>query len=301
MRKINIKILVLSLFLIAYLFTGYGALAQQGIPNNAFLGEYFKDTQLGSLALTRTDNVIDFNWGEGSPDPSIGVNGFSVRWQGNFSFNEHWWEFNTLSDDGVRVFVDDKIVIDDWKSQEATSYSSRIFLTQGVHRIEVLYFEGQGGAKVKVNWKESDPPVTPTLAASSPTPSPTIVPQSYCVSLIADKKVGVAPLTVKFVGKGFDSRGAVLEYNFDFGDTSPEQSAKVVQKTTQASHIYKSAGIYTASLQIKDSKGKLSDLNPNCQVFITVNSKENEEVSNASPSSDFKGELPKTGTFFLGV
>jgi hypothetical protein len=56
------------------------------VGTNAFVGCYYTDMDLGTLELARTDTTIDFDWGTGSPDPVIGNDSFSARWQGNFIF-----------------------------------------------------------------------------------------------------------------------------------------------------------------------------------------------------------------------
>src|SRR2546427_5894461 len=57
------------------------------IPVNAFRGQYYDNADLTNLGLTPTDATINFYWGLGAPDPSIGPDTFSVRWGGDWSFS----------------------------------------------------------------------------------------------------------------------------------------------------------------------------------------------------------------------
>ncbi len=68
-----------------------------------------------SLKLTRTDPTVDFDWGIGSPSALIGADSFSVRWTGQVAVPESTnYRFSTNSDDGVRLWVNGALVIDNW-------------------------------------------------------------------------------------------------------------------------------------------------------------------------------------------
>ena len=73
--------------------------------------------------LVRMDTNINFNWGTGSPDPSISADNFTVRWTGSVQpqFNETY-TFYTTTDDGVRLWVNGQLLIDEWVDQSATTY-----------------------------------------------------------------------------------------------------------------------------------------------------------------------------------
>jgi PA14 domain-containing protein len=130
------------------------ALACNQIASNAFTGCYYSDMSLSHLVLVRTDAAINFDWGSGSPDPSIGSDGFSVHWQGNFNFSTGAYKFTATADDGVRVYVDGRKVLDQWKDQSSpTTYTTNaIILFAGTHRIEMDYYEHGGGATAKLTW-----------------------------------------------------------------------------------------------------------------------------------------------------
>jgi len=96
-----------------------------GLVGNAggqgLTGDYFNNQTLTDPAvLTRIENV-DFDWGNGSPDASVPVNNFSARWSGAVvpEFTEAY-TFRTRTDDGVRLWVDDQLVIDNWTDHAPT-------------------------------------------------------------------------------------------------------------------------------------------------------------------------------------
>lgn len=111
-------------------------------------GEYFNNTTLsGTPALVRNDDKIDFNWGGGSPGSGIAADNFSVRWSRDLNLDAGRYRFTTQTDDGVRLWVNNRLLIDKWVNQAATFYSAEIDLPGGTIPIRMEYFEGAGGAE----------------------------------------------------------------------------------------------------------------------------------------------------------
>ncbi len=121
-------------------------------------GEYFDNADLTNLLLTRTDARVDFDWGNGSPDSTIGSDTFSVRWTGYVQplFTETY-TFKTFSDDGDRLWVNGVPLTDDWKTRHGTKTSSdTMALTAGVkYPITVEFYENTGGAFMKLYWSSA--------------------------------------------------------------------------------------------------------------------------------------------------
>jgi hypothetical protein len=119
--------------------------------------EYFNNTTLSPpSALSRVDATIDFGWGDGSPATgTIGINNFSVRWTGQVEAPVTGnYTFTTVSDDGVRLWVNGNPVINNWSVHApATDNSSSIALTAGQrYDIRLEYFEQGGGAEARLRW-----------------------------------------------------------------------------------------------------------------------------------------------------
>ncbi|WP_342481172.1 PA14 domain-containing protein [Paenibacillus sp. FSL L8-0340] len=119
-------------------------------------GEYFKNMTLsGTPALVRNDALLNFNWRQGSPDPSIGIDSFSVRWTGQIkpTYSETY-QFFTTSDDGIRVYINGKAVIDSWMKQSGAERTGSIALTGGqLYDIKVEYYENAGDANIRLMWQ----------------------------------------------------------------------------------------------------------------------------------------------------
>ena len=112
-------------------------------------GEYFSNQELqGTPAMTRTDKHVHFDWGEGSFAPNEPVDHFSIRWTGYFVPKESAdYTFFSSADDGVRLYVDDENVIDDWQphAQTVDSYARHLEAGQA-YKIRFEYFEAVGSA-----------------------------------------------------------------------------------------------------------------------------------------------------------
>lgn len=122
-------------------------------PSTPFTGTYYDNrTYSGTPVLVRQDPRIDFAWGEGSPDPAVPADGFSARWTKTQYFGAGRYKFTAVADDGVRLFIDGKRVIDQWQGAANTEYSHVIDLGTGNHKIVMEYFEGGGGALASLSW-----------------------------------------------------------------------------------------------------------------------------------------------------
>jgi beta-glucosidase len=114
-------------------------------------GEYFDNEELrGTPAMVRTDQHIHFDWGEGSFAEGHPVDHFSVRWTGYFIPKKSGdYKFFTSADDGVRLYIDDQNLIDDWLPQSQTIESGAKRLEAGkAYKIRLEYFEDVGSAIV---------------------------------------------------------------------------------------------------------------------------------------------------------
>jgi hypothetical protein len=118
-------------------------------------GDYFKTPALNSLGLSRTDPVVSFNWPAGTaPAAGIPASNYSVRWTGQVAARyTGWTTFYVVAKDGVRMFVDDKLVIDDWTSRAATEHPGSVNMAAGQrYNLRLEYYAGTGGGQVQVAW-----------------------------------------------------------------------------------------------------------------------------------------------------
>ncbi len=138
-------------------------------------GEYYDNRTLsGPPRLVRNDVQIRFNWGAGSPAPSILADNFSARWTRRvFLPQTGLYRFDVRVDDGVRVWVNGVIILDAWRESQPTRYVVERTLNAGWHDFEVTYFEHLGDALIEFAWGLVQP--TP-VATQTPTATPTLRP-----------------------------------------------------------------------------------------------------------------------------
>ncbi|HWS88659.1 MAG TPA: carboxypeptidase regulatory-like domain-containing protein, partial [Pyrinomonadaceae bacterium] len=127
---------------------------------NGLLGEYYDNQDFTGTKLLRTDAMVNFDWGLGSPDPSMGADQFSVRWTGQVQpeFSEAY-TFTVLGDDGVRLWVNGQLIVENWTTHAPTEYSGTITLEAGRrYDIRLDYFESAQGAVAKLFWASPSRP-----------------------------------------------------------------------------------------------------------------------------------------------
>ncbi len=146
---------------------GHTALAWTGtgprnIGEGQWRGEYYNNETLsGTPVLVRTDDTIDFQWDLGSPAPEINVDNFSVRWTGTITIPEGMEDTYTFymgSDDGSRLWIDGRLVLDRWDTC-CTTWSVPVYLTAGPHRVRMEMHEIYGAAWARLYWIKGQGPV----------------------------------------------------------------------------------------------------------------------------------------------
>lgn len=140
-------------------------------------GRYYANRELrGSPELIRDDPAIDFDWGEGAPVDWMPADNFSVVWTQDIYLEPGYYRFNVRSDDGVRVWLDNGLILDFWRPMDYEwHYVDGVYL-EGTHRIKVEYFERAGGARIRFWWEPSGTTPSPTRPTPTPTPTPTPPP-----------------------------------------------------------------------------------------------------------------------------
>jgi beta-glucosidase len=125
-----------------------------------FKGEYFSGLDLkGEPVMVKDNPEVNFNWGYSAPHPSLhrenDRNLFSVRWTGTLSPPEDGdYTFEAVHNDGFRVFIGDKPVIDDWNQGPTRRQEGTVALKKGqAYDIRVEYFFDGGISEVTLGWK----------------------------------------------------------------------------------------------------------------------------------------------------
>jgi GH43 family beta-xylosidase len=119
-------------------------------------GEYFASYH--DRAMVRIDPGLELDWDHDAPTPEVGADRFSVRWSGWLTPpRDGLYTIITESDDGVRVWVDDELVIDAWTPQWVTRNAVQVELAGGVAvPLRVDYFEIDLAASMRLAWSADD-------------------------------------------------------------------------------------------------------------------------------------------------
>ncbi len=210
-------------------------------------GEYFNNRDLtGSPILTRNDLLVDFDYGLNSPASAVSVDNFSARWTGKIIAPETGlYRFHTYSDDGVRLWVNGTLLINNWTYHGPTLDNSQaIKLTRGQrYDIKLEFFEGGHSSIIRLMWTPPRktqrlipqaylfPPnfvPTPTPTAT-PTPTPPVGTQSGTLYLAEMRPEGSAVSSgsgISTLRLATDERSAIIKFNFS-NLTTPVVAAHV--------------------------------------------------------------------------
>ena len=117
-------------------------------------GLYYHNKDLTGQAFTRIDPSVNFDWQQGSPDSRIQSDTYSVRWTGFLEApTTGTYTISTVADDGVRLWVNNQLLIDKWSQQHGVTNSATIALKAGQsYSLKMEYYESTGTATAKLQW-----------------------------------------------------------------------------------------------------------------------------------------------------
>ena len=126
------------------------------VSGGGLIGRYYGGVALaGNPLLTRTE-AVNFDWGSSAPGPGVPANQFSVRWTGTITIpTTGSYRLRTVSDDGVRLWLNGVQRIDDWTNHGSlTDTTATLSFTAG-QRIAVTleYYENTGNAVMRLQWR----------------------------------------------------------------------------------------------------------------------------------------------------
>lgn len=161
------------------------------LSGNGLLGQYYAGETLTDLITSRVDPTVNFVWTGNGPVAGIAATDFSVRWTGQLQANfTGETMIYTKSDDGVRVYLNGKLIINDWTLHSLKEDNAQpVNLIAGQkYTIEVDYFQNIGAAAMHLYWANASTPweIIPTSQLYPPSSSTAASPP----------KLGAAPTTV---------------------------------------------------------------------------------------------------------
>lgn len=181
-KKVS-KLLVLSLFLQLMVPIGFASFefaapvyGETGVTDSVYgdttvpaatygrgrglRAEYFDSLDFTDRKIIRLDDQVSFDWGGNSPDPGLNRDAFTVRWSGKAEprYSE-LYTFYVEAHGGVRLWVNQQLLVDRWDGNGMTKESGAIPLTAGnSYDLQLEYKEDQGAANAKLLWSSASQP-----------------------------------------------------------------------------------------------------------------------------------------------
>jgi len=142
-------------------------------PEDGWVGEVYPNISfsgnpviLGGKFAANPIHDLDFNWGNNSPSPLIPDDGYSTRFIRKINIKEPgYYVLNASADDGVRVYVDGRKIIDSWQYQSNLLRQAGINLTEGEHEIVVEHFDWRLGSRIKFSLEKGKTTYTASQSA----------------------------------------------------------------------------------------------------------------------------------------
>ncbi|HSQ56596.1 MAG TPA: glycoside hydrolase family 44 protein, partial [Gemmata sp.] len=185
-----------------------------GTTGHGLAATYYDNANFTGAQVSRMDSTINFNWGTGSPAGGIGANTFSAIWKGQIQAIESGrYRFRTRSDDGVRLWVNGHLLINDWPNHTArfdTSGFLRLVAGQK-YDIEVDYHENTAAALIKLQWLRPGKTTYETISSS----------QLYLPSTTGTGLQATYFDNMDFSGTRITRKDATINFNWGTGSPAP--------------------------------------------------------------------------------
>lgn len=250
-------------------------------PRTGLYATYYDNADFTGTSLSRIDTTVDFDWGQSSPAPVIGPDTFSARWTGYVKPpTTGTYTFSANTDDGVRLWVNNQQLINNWVNQSATEKSGAIQLTGGQrYPITMEYYDNSGGASAKLSW-------------SGPGIAKQIVPQSVLSFSGLPPKLPSYGTGTGLTGNYFNNSnfsGTPLirldpRVNFDWGTYAPTPGYNADNFTVRWSGFIQAVHSETYTLYAKSDDG----------IKVTVNGQTLIDALSATGSAERSGTIALT-------
>ncbi|MFN8496954.1 MAG: PA14 domain-containing protein [Anaerolineae bacterium] len=161
--------------------------------------QYYANPNLAGVpALVQDVSDIDFDWGYGAPAPNLPNNNFSARFTRAAPFQAGVYRFSTTADDGVRLWVDNNLIIDQWHDSPGTVYTFDLGLTAGSHDIRLEYYQNAGRALLRLDWTLLSTPTSTPTATFTRVPTAVPLPPTATAIPLAPSPTPPSPPTLTY-------------------------------------------------------------------------------------------------------
>ena len=198
---------------------------------NGLSATYYDNIDLTGATVARIDPAVDFSWGSASPASGIGADTFSVRWTGQVQPQfTGTYTFYTVSDDGVRVWVNGQQIVNNWTNHAPTENSGTIALTAGQrYDIRMEMFENAGGATARLLWSHAS-------VAKQVIPSARLFTAAAPASIAINFQPAASPVPAGYLadaGLVFANRGNGRSYGWTADNTAQTRDRNAANSPDQ--------------------------------------------------------------------
>ncbi|HKP54738.1 MAG TPA: PA14 domain-containing protein [Chloroflexia bacterium] len=147
----------------------------RNVPKNGLRADYYNNSNLTNFQTTIYSPTVDYDWRTSSPHPAVEPEGFSVEWVGTISTDGYTgsdkYNFSVVSDGGVKLWVDNQLLIDSWTAQTLRTDSEDIVLAGGQqYSIKLQFSDGVGTGRVQLQWQPPGASASAVISTEAVTP-----------------------------------------------------------------------------------------------------------------------------------
>ena len=149
LTRIRFLLLIPAMVILLLVLAGGSAAAE----DSQWRTRFWNNTHFGGdPVVERHDSAVDFDWGQGSPASHVDDDNFSAKFNRRVNFAPGTYRFTATMDDGMRVYLDDNVIIDSWTDSQEHTMTRDLYVSGGEHDLKVEYFEAGGAAVAKFHW-----------------------------------------------------------------------------------------------------------------------------------------------------
>ncbi|MDZ7345727.1 MAG: PA14 domain-containing protein, partial [candidate division KSB1 bacterium] len=228
-----------------------------GAVTHGLLGSYYDDLNLTEFVETRIDSVINFDdttLGAAPAGTKVKPDGqYSIRWTGFVRIDSTGsWQFFTMSNDGVRLWLGEDKLIDNWTTHTAKEDRASRSLQKGWYPIRLEYFQDGGGSIMQLRFQGPGfkKAIIPSANLSAFDPRAGIP----TVDAGQDRFVELPTDTLTLTGTATDTNGVIVVYRWEqTAGPSPARLEGTDSPTLHLSGLVE--GKYVFRLTVIDNDG----------------------------------------------
>jgi outer membrane protein OmpA-like peptidoglycan-associated protein len=148
--KKHLKKLKLTIITIIFLIHFNNSYGQKGL-----IGEYYNGLNFEKKIYIRYDENVNFKFNFKPPVPGLNEEFFSIKWYGKLIAPETGeYLIGVWVDDGIKIWIDNKLIINSWGPNNKVLYEARYFMEKGkMYDLKIDYNNSILEGLIELKWK----------------------------------------------------------------------------------------------------------------------------------------------------